>query len=876
MDNNEFSQLEHKRRTVTDLARHLQNRTDNQSNYVLLLGAGASVTSDIRSGKELVTIWKKEIYEGHHQNNNATNEEINLWISTQIQWFDENNEYSSLFEKRFDLPAQRRNFIELEVEKKMPYIGYAYLVKLINSNFINTVMTTNFDDLMNEAFYHYGGNQGTSLSYRPIVCAHDSTINSININSKRPKIIKLHGDYLYDNIKSSLRETESLETNIKNKFIELLKNKGLIIVGYSGADRSIMDTINFLLSNEEYLKHGVYWCVRKGDIPSMSLKKSLWKDRVYFIEIDGFDELMAELNYSINNSTLPIEPSVTMENNNSLINEILQKNISAKECIYIKNDLNKLKQENEVRVITEYVETINNNSVDSRDKIRKSRNAMNTDEEVFLLREKRKLTTNNEEIIKEILENCRNKYENLTTSSREFKIKLLELILLCYEIIEENENALKIIDELIKIEDDPQKYLQNKIELLGDFERKLQECDKIIESNKFTYIPYVMKVLTKIKHYKENGLILSEVEIEEIKNTLDKAIELEPGKHNMAYYIFIDFLLEHNQLKSSEKGQVPSKISTYTPNETKALQLWKDVSKQDPFDNEVITSKISILKHEKKDSKTIEEYIRSNIENKLPSKQREIYSILFNFYIDETMKEEAISLIDEMKRSRSYDESEDIINRYNAEVEFRYYKSLKKALDIYLTLNTNSRIVLKRIAQLYLYNGDYMNAEKIIFEKLEKDFDIKKEFYLRQNKVNILLEELEILFLKNKIGKIEYLKEKIFYLLYLKNYDEIIKICDDEKTFLQTTNENMSIVFNLEYAKKIKGLKVNFNLLEKCRGKDRDEEYEVAYHFLKDDHKKAKEILNSVIKKDYSNKFNYQQWCYFKENPEYDFLYKND
>ena len=77
----------------------------------------------------------------------------------------------------------------------------------------------------------------------------EDTINSININSKRPKIIKLHGDYLYDNIKSSLRETESLETNIKNKLIELSKNTGLIVIGYAGSDRSIMDTLNFLLSN---------------------------------------------------------------------------------------------------------------------------------------------------------------------------------------------------------------------------------------------------------------------------------------------------------------------------------------------------------------------------------------------------------------------------------------------------------------------------------------------------------------------------------------------------------------------------------------------------------------------------------------------------
>jgi hypothetical protein len=52
---------------------------------------------------------------------------------------------------------------------------------------------------------------------RPIVCAHDSAISSITITSKRPKIIKLHGDYLFDDIKSTVRETESLEENNKKE-----------------------------------------------------------------------------------------------------------------------------------------------------------------------------------------------------------------------------------------------------------------------------------------------------------------------------------------------------------------------------------------------------------------------------------------------------------------------------------------------------------------------------------------------------------------------------------------------------------------------------------------------------------------------------------
>lgn len=215
-------ELSNKERSIKDLIRFIKTRTDNNPNYSLLLGAGCSVTSGIKSADELTTQWKKEIY---IQENDIEEEEyakINPddYYNSQM-WYDSRNPYSALFEKKYDLPRQRRMFIEREVRDKIPSIGYSYLIKLIENNYFKTLFTTNFDDLLNEAFYQYS-------TERPILCAHDSAISSITITSKRPKIIKLHGDYLFDDIKSTLRETESLEENIKNKFIEFAKDYGLI------------------------------------------------------------------------------------------------------------------------------------------------------------------------------------------------------------------------------------------------------------------------------------------------------------------------------------------------------------------------------------------------------------------------------------------------------------------------------------------------------------------------------------------------------------------------------------------------------------------------------------------------------------------------
>ncbi|GHZ85524.1 hypothetical protein VCSRO177_0047 [Vibrio cholerae] len=56
-------ELQHKERSIGDLISYLKTRTGGCPNYSILLGAGASVTSGIESGEQLVTQWRKEIYE---------------------------------------------------------------------------------------------------------------------------------------------------------------------------------------------------------------------------------------------------------------------------------------------------------------------------------------------------------------------------------------------------------------------------------------------------------------------------------------------------------------------------------------------------------------------------------------------------------------------------------------------------------------------------------------------------------------------------------------------------------------------------------------------------------------------------------------------
>ncbi|EMY8418672.1 SIR2 family protein [Escherichia coli] len=271
-----------KRKPQKHLINILKTTKDHHPNFTLFLGAGASISSGIKSAGKMIEEWRASYIDMHGEEKLKSN-----------IWYGQSNEYSELFEALYDQPTQRREFIENCIVNSTPSWGYVYLVNLLKNKTFNTIFTTNFDDLINEACYTFSNN------LRPVVCAHDSSIKNIRLTSNRPKIIKLHGDFLFDDIKNTIRELESLEDNMRTKFRQYANEFGMIVIGYAGNDRSIMDTLNTLLHSDNTFPHGIYWCVRKGTIMPEELKNLARFPRFHLIEIEGFDELMAEIHHEL-------------------------------------------------------------------------------------------------------------------------------------------------------------------------------------------------------------------------------------------------------------------------------------------------------------------------------------------------------------------------------------------------------------------------------------------------------------------------------------------------------------------------------------------------------------------------------------------------
>lgn len=848
------TELSHKQRTVADLVRYIANISPVSNgigtpNFTLFLGAGASITSGIRSGGQLITQWKEEIY--NESDGSVSFEE---YYSTQSpDWYDNSNPYASLFEHRFDLQRQRRIFVEKEVADKTPSIGYAYLVNLIEKGYFNTVFTTNFDDLLNEAFYRFS-------FVRPIVCAHDSSISGVTITSSRPKIIKLHGDYLFDNIKATLRETESLEQNMRMKFQEFAKDYGLIIIGYSGQDRSIRDILNYLLQHDEYLKNGVYWCIKKGELFNINaeLKKLLWQDKVYIVEIDGFDELMAEINNSLLNGALPIKQELMTRRYQEKIIDQLTENqyLKESESTVLRADCQRLKQGYKDERIKDWIQFSKDFSKDAKSDTPSIRNGRNR----VMYRSNYSIMDETErKMIQELQENLyvfkKNKsvLDKLETMSimtlpkSQYKLELLELYVDAMKDIDDS--IIKIYyDELITLQPQKQAYYIIASRRSDSFSQKCYYLERAISIFENDYFVYNQLAELLVDNYEElllvdtadNHNIFSKIE-----DLLDKSIELRPEIGNEAYIMKIRYYRKkyENQLdtrdsKTQSVYESICQLSQYHPNTLQAAHLLK-------HDNDGMYDE------------SIDYYEKADNLNLLEDCTR--------LYLLSLSNEKINDKIEIIKRyNNEYIPSNDFL--WVAAGIFKNNEYFEDALSTLQLLPSSSDLHIRKM-QILSYMGKFTELDEF-YKSIPHTPQVDYEYYeLCHNYEKALEIYLEKIY-DDKIIHESKLVSYSYLLLQLHRYEDVESLL--KKYYDSPRDCSPAIVINYLYAKK--KIKNGYDYKSKLESKLLNAQYismstleYVALYALMGDKAKLLKYLKLLIKESPSDKYNVINWPLFEE-----------
>jgi hypothetical protein len=275
----------------------------------LLIGAGASVTSGIPSGWDMIWDFKKLIYAAEQRLHVARVGPLaDPTVRAAIQrYFDSqegtpsegaDNEYSYYFKRALSDADDRRLYVANMVNGKKPHYGYLCLGALLASRKIEFVWTPNFDTMTEQAYSIVTGGESP-----PVVGRGTAGHLRVLLRDRRfPVIVKLHGDFRVDPLQNTTEELSALDKIAGDEFVEFARTYGLVVVGYSGRDASVMDALSRALheNGSSAFPDGIYWCLREGDVAPRRAAELLSaaraaKVRTAFVRVGDWDDFTSSL-----------------------------------------------------------------------------------------------------------------------------------------------------------------------------------------------------------------------------------------------------------------------------------------------------------------------------------------------------------------------------------------------------------------------------------------------------------------------------------------------------------------------------------------------------------------------------------------------------
>ena len=220
--------------TLDSLIRQLPVDNYRHPDYMMWLGAGASVSSEIPTASGIVIDLLRRVYAQRmtltlEETYGISNDEVRQWSIENLDWFDPDDknrsEYAQVMENVYHAPGIRRRYLKGIIQNARPSDGYKYLALLLAENVFDTMITTNFDQLVRQVT--------DPLLPLPLieVNALEQYSTLTPFPDDEPRIIRMHGDFWHDNVLNTEGELEETPTIRYQAVISLLRSYGLIVMG---------------------------------------------------------------------------------------------------------------------------------------------------------------------------------------------------------------------------------------------------------------------------------------------------------------------------------------------------------------------------------------------------------------------------------------------------------------------------------------------------------------------------------------------------------------------------------------------------------------------------------------------------------------------
>lgn len=280
--------------------------------YAWFLGAGASAGAGIPTGYDMIRDFKTRLF---CQETKLPRREVDsadpLWVERIDGFFKlhsilppagDPTEYARAFEAVYPDAADRRSYIDKQVKDGRPSFAHRVLACLLTTNKSPCVFTTNFDDLVETATTVAGQLIDTSARTTLTVAAIDNADRAARCLGENdwPLLAKIHGDFQSVELKNTEGELASQDARMRSVLVETCGRFGLIVVGYSGRDASVMAALNDALQKQNAFPGGIYWVTRAPSelLPAVQafLSAALAAGvNAHIVDSQNFDEFAGDL-----------------------------------------------------------------------------------------------------------------------------------------------------------------------------------------------------------------------------------------------------------------------------------------------------------------------------------------------------------------------------------------------------------------------------------------------------------------------------------------------------------------------------------------------------------------------------------------------------
>ena len=589
----------------------------------------------------------------------------------------------------------------------------------------------------------------------------------------------------------------------------------------------------------------------------------MWKDRVYYVLCDGFDELFAGFCHEIygESNSLPIETSVISNKSSELIENFINNsylvNSSSK---HILNDIEKLKQQANRDTMHDFIKNLNSGKNQNQD----STNDNYTDTELIMLLKLEAMASNDE--LEKTVTFARTSL--LECKNDGLKIKILSILIELYEDNDRTHDAIKVCDEVIEIDSNNTNYYIKKSNLVSDYDEKMRILDRAIDIDPYYARLFYEKAILLETRFFSNSLPFNGEEHSEIISILNTGITRSPSLSNNCWSKKFDFIQKTS--KSSETEQLE--------------EIVLELEEQDKHAPIVLRKKLSLL-DKNIDSQEKNEFLDliKESKNKAVNKYKWIYSLI---YIDALSKFNVLDdlrvEIEELLTSNENNNSHKILVNI-ASKELKKFDDLNTAINLLeksIAMKVDSNAV-GRLSTLYQYANNTEKAHKLL-KAHKKEFVYESylllllPLYTKRNeyeKAEQVSKELSI----RSLFAGEHFIEQNYLLIKKGSYHEALAQLHSQLSQGNFRLEMSTEIVNYELCRKRTGKKVSKERLNNLLEFTKDSSMKAAIHSLLDDHDKAINVLEKELAEDNESKYICSEWPVFddlRENSDFKILFK--